>query len=92
MDGSSSAFPKLGMNGYGDSFPVGEMHNGETAWVEHRGGLTKRELFAAMAMQGMLSVFDPNSLPHTWEGHPGSLASIAVKCADALIAEFKGKE
>ena len=51
-------------------------------------GLTKRELFAAMAMQGMLSVFDEASLPHTWEGHPDALASIAVKCADALVNEL----
>lgn len=77
-------------NGADTAFPAWEM--GGQGPEPTNFGLTKREMFAAMAMQGMLSVFDPNSLPHTWEGHPSSLASIAVKCADALIAEFKGKE
>lgn len=42
-------------------------------------GLTKRELFAAMAMQGYVS--DPNSSPI-------KAAEFAVKCADALINEL----
>lgn len=47
-------------------------------------GLTKRELFAAMAMQGYIT--DPNSSPNR-------AAVFAVKCADALLAELnKGKE
>ncbi|MFT3994763.1 MAG: hypothetical protein QM660_10675 [Dysgonomonas sp.] len=47
-------------------------------------GLTKRELFAAMAMQGYIT--DPNSTP-------SRAAVFAVKCADALLAELnKGKE
>lgn len=51
-------------------------------------GLTKRELFAAMAMQGLLA---------SWGNHDvtdsGDLASDAVRAADALIAELsKPKE
>ncbi len=48
-------------------------------------GLTKRELFAAMAMQGLLAspVYgpDPISFPET--------APLAVAYADALIAELE---
>lgn len=43
-------------------------------------GLTKRELFAAMAMQGIMA--DPNV------ENPISAASLAVQCADALINEL----
>ena len=44
-------------------------------------GLTKRELFAAMAMQGFLS----RSMAE-WNQHP--LARASVICADALLAEL----
>lgn len=43
-------------------------------------GLTKRELFAAMAMQGFCA--DPEM------GTIEKSASLAVKCADALINEL----
>ena len=52
------------------------------------GSLTKREMFAAMAMQGMLAQVDDNSNPTTWEGNPSNMARIAVTCADALLAEL----
>ena len=45
-------------------------------------GLTKRELFAAMAMQGLCSAKD------TWTHRPRDLASEAVKRADTLISEL----
>lgn len=48
------------------------------------GGLSKRELFAAMAMQGFL-VGDT-----TINTHKG-LAKEAIKCADALISELEKK-
>lgn len=41
-------------------------------------GLTKREYFAAMAMQGMLSTDNDHS-PHNWYGEK------SVELADALI-------
>jgi len=51
-------------------------------------GLTKRELFAAMAMLGNLS-----TLHHSWGCSPDSLieacAMLAVKSADALLAELE---
>jgi hypothetical protein len=40
------------------------------------GGLTKRELFAALAMQGLLTDRDAT---------PSGSAAYAVKCADALL-------
>lgn len=46
-------------------------------------GLTKRELFAAMAMQGMLS-----SWPADSKFYPEHTAQRAIEFADALIAEL----
>lgn len=68
----------------------------------HEGGLTKRELFAALAMQGVITeladsnfrteqVLDALRLPrdtkYSWEVHwPRFVAGRAVGYADALIA------
>jgi hypothetical protein len=51
--------------------------------------LTKRELFAAMAMQGILAHAASN-----WpvNDNPESLAQCAVHTADALLAELSKKE
>lgn len=51
----------------------------------HDGGLTKRELFAAMAMQGMLA----SESDHFNYGHIAKLAEAAVLRADALLAELE---
>lgn len=50
-------------------------------------GLTKRELFAAMAMQSLVSAFKTLRGP----GLPKQLAELSVKYADALIAELERK-
>jgi len=47
-------------------------------------GLTKREHFAAMAMQGWLSSFDAGE-----EVVPSSLAEFSVEIADALLAALE---
>lgn len=56
-----------------------------------RGGLTKRELFAAMAMQGLSSFVLPDGHPMKTM-HPGefekTIAAHAVRYADALIKEL----
>lgn len=52
------------------------MHGNDLAFTY--GGLTKRELIAAMAMQGLLS--DPEE-----SGVYATVADVAVKYADALI-------
>ena len=46
-------------------------------------GLSKRELFAAMAMQGLIIV--PPSCPAKWEDLPVA----AVRYADSLIAALE---
>lgn len=50
------------------------------------GGLTKREYFAALAMQGYLSLLADSTIEHPME--PQHLAQKAVQYADALIAEL----
>jgi hypothetical protein len=58
--------------------------NGEVIH-ETFGGLTKRELFAAMAMQGWI-------MNHTPLGPHDHYAKIAVSMADALIDQLNQKE
>ena len=48
------------------------------------GGLTKREYFAAMAMQGILS--DRDNQGYTWNYE--AMAADAVKMADQLIKQL----
>lgn len=52
---------------------------GDHRSCEPRGGLTKREYFAALAMQGLLTS-DEGGIPN--------LAKMAVECADVLINEL----
>ena len=59
------------MNGNEPTFPVPEYYRSL--------GLTKRELFAAMAMQG----YTANTI-----FHQDNMAQWCVKCADALLAEL----
>jgi len=56
--------------------------HGDLVVITDQYGLTKREYFAAMAMQGMLS--DPERY--------GAIAKWAVKFADALIEELNKDE
>ena len=60
------------------AFPLGM--NG----VVMQEGLSKRELFAAVAMQGMMMLYLPEP---TTKGHD-KLARSAIAAADALIAEL----
>lgn len=52
-------------------------------WIYEAVGLTKREIFAAMAMQGLLSSPEPENAPGA-----GDVAHVAVMYADALIKEL----
>ena len=66
------------------AFPNGPVHMGNME------GLTKREYFAAMAMQGMMSIH-PRELMNGPEKHQTVGDWIAKNCvsmADALIAEL----
>lgn len=71
-NGNSGAFAR----------PIGNITAEE--FNDDQEGLTKREYFAAMAMQGVITGWsDPNT---PWqEYHPGLVADRAVKIADALI-------
>jgi hypothetical protein len=50
--------------------------------VEDHYGLTRRELFAAMAMQGMMA--DPSN----GAAAPEDIASVSIEQADALLEEL----
>lgn len=57
-------------------------------WLEASDGLTKRELFAAMALQGFAA--NPVLFERVYEGQinrdRGGLAALSVSAADSLIA------
>lgn len=55
--------------------------------VSSTGGLSKRELFAAMAMQGHLS--NPEVFKEDWQN--ATMVNWAVSMADALLAELDKK-
>lgn len=71
-------------NAIAPAFPIASVANanGEMQWGSD--GLTKREYFAAMAMQGMLA----SETEASNYGHVSLLAEQAVKRADALLAEL----
>lgn len=64
------------------AFPV---TNPET--VMYNSGLSKREYFAALAMQGILATVDKVSPSNALE-FPTNVAQWSVLCADALIVEL----
>ena len=69
------------------AFPTyGEVHSFTNQFVGHSlvGGLTKREYFAAKAMQGLLAAVYSSKGSTT-------ISENAVSYADALIAELKKK-
>lgn len=91
------AFPGIiGTTGYGNSTPQ-DGGNGERYWIEHGQGITLRQHFAAIAMQGILSnesqykdtVFALNKefgrTEKAAQGQYACTAMMAVEYADALI-------
>lgn len=73
---SEPAFPSL------QTFQKFDDHAG--VYVDHMlpaGGLTKREYFAAMAMQAIAA--------DCWSTNPLACADLAVKHADALLFELE---
>ena len=70
-------------NGGWPAYPNQPLDGSGMPRAEHAPGLTKRELFAAMAMQGLCA-------NETWElNHvPKQTASDAVEYADALLKEL----
>lgn len=87
MSGDESVFPdytqKVVIPKPGQAFPWPEFGPIE--------GLTKRELFAAMAMQGMvqaLTKLNGTISPEIIQNRPKSVGEISIVYADALIAEL----
>lgn len=72
---NTSAYPTLGRTLVADGTAIAEPSSG---------GLTKRELIAAMAMQGMAA----SSYPEVAEVEDERRAQYAVAMADALLAEL----
>lgn len=66
--------------GYGAAFPEYDAANGCGT-----SGMTKRELFAAMAMQGIVSN------PHTAHLPSAGVASCATTLADALLRALEAR-
>ena len=76
---NDTAFPSAWMQDHSGSLPVG--------------GLTKREYFAALAMQGLLANSYSNGVNQpTSEASFSQLAGLAVNQADALIVELNKGE
>lgn len=69
----------MSANGNEEAFPCYLPPLGPTGKDIVIPGLTKRELFAAMAMQGLAA---DNEMEFCYDG----LATASVKCADALLA------
>ena len=83
----SPAMPTLKIEEYkcSEGLPVGCFQTKQRT-VNHN-GLTKREMFAMHAMQGLLSSSSDSDGIWTNEG-PSFIASEAVAFADALLAEL----
>lgn len=72
-------------NGNDMAFPV-VLETTRTPNDSEQLGLTKRELFAAMAMQGISA--NPNFFGTLFQQNPRAAADYAVDAADALLAEL----
>ena len=73
-------------NGNDRAFATAEVQNLDGSWTLASEGLTKKEYFAAMAMQGIVgSALDADDLAGLW-------AKNAVKCAEALITALNESE
>lgn len=79
-NGNEAAFPRVTSYEHPDDFD-------NFRDVRSDGGLSKREWFAGLAMQGMLAGFATETdIPH--QHIPVTIASFSVMCADALLAEL----
>lgn len=78
------------------SMPTYEL-NGQNVLQDTSYGLTKREQFAAMAMQGLLSnsggVIQSNRMTGFYWCNTDAkgMAGLAVECADALLKELENE-
>jgi len=76
-------------NGKKPAFSVA-LHDNGNALHKEAMGLTKREYFAGLAMQGLMTSQDQNG---SWRHDIKTCAEISVQMADAILAELdKSKE
>ena len=76
------------------AFPISEEQTDRIdVGVKIYTGLTKREYFAAKALQGLLTIYDNNELNPTVpnRGNAIYMAEMAVIAADALIEQLNKK-
>lgn len=76
----------------GPAFPCDEVEysdTGEVSVVAHRIGLSKREYFAGLAMQGILMSEGPDVLR---QGSRCNVGEASLRAADAILAELGRKE
>ena len=84
MTNKEPAFP-----GGGPAFPIVDLDLTHPEAAKYM-GLTKREIYAAMAMQGLLGSSQTHLDLRGKEGHPSKIVSRwARSFADALIAELE---
>lgn len=74
------------MNATSPAFPFQELNGQGMPMLGAETGLTKRELFAAMAMESLLTPISGDEDPQLWSY--AELAKCAVKSADALLKEL----
>lgn len=68
------------------AYPVQVFPDGSRPTADGLTGLTRRELFAAMAMQGLCA--NPSFFGPQFQQNPVAAAYFGVEAADALIAEL----
>lgn len=83
-------------NGGTSAFPINSMISAAAEKKDYEtaaalAGLTKRELFAAMAMQGLVTATFNYKREWTGQMTPAWIAEEAVNVADALIQELDKK-
>jgi len=82
-DGKQPAFPEIHIHHWrAQDKEVGETDNVIPRWM---GGLTKREYFAAKALQGLCAY--GGALANE-NGSAAAYSRLAIECADALIEEL----
>lgn len=70
------------------AFPCKQTYSSVNDLPDMHESLTKRELFAAMAMQGLLARTNPDAIGLVWIPQ---VCMDAVKYADLLLAELEKK-
>ena len=72
----------------GDAYQdfAGYVPDGKHSYNPECQGLTKREYFAGLAMQGLCNAADISGV---WQHDSGIVAATAVEYADALLAELE---